>query len=195
MLSLPLQPLPGWRRVVLLSLPLLAAGVVLGAVLLYAPERSGAAAALAEPQGTEPDALPPPPGLLVEVSGAVAHPGLYRMSKGERVFAAVAAAGGITAEADPGRLPDMAARLRDGQQIKVPALRSGGTRASRTAAVDLNSATVEELAALPGFSPELAAQAVLYRTQYGGFASSRELVTVLGMSEPDYLVARRFLRV
>jgi hypothetical protein len=32
-----------------------------------------------------------------------------------------------------------------------------------------------------------------YRVNYGGFQSTRELVEVLGMSEADYLVARRYL--
>ena len=39
------------------------------------------------------------------------------------------------------------------------------------------------------------AAAVRYRQEYGGFSSTRELVTVLGMGEADYLVARRYLTV
>ena len=61
--------------------------------------------------------------------------------------------------------------------------------------MSLNSASADELAALPGFSSELATAAVRYRTDYGGFASTRELVTVLGMSEADYLLARRYVTI
>lgn len=162
-----------------------------------APAGAGGGAA-ADGEGTA--GLPPPGGLLVQVSGAVARPGLYRVAKGDRVSAAIAAAGGITAAADPGRLPDLAQVLKDGQEVKVPALGTAvrtGTSAStaRITPVNLNAATEDELAAIPGFTQELAAAAVRYRTEYGGFSSTRELVDVLNMSEADYLVARKYLRV
>jgi len=148
--------------------------------------------------------MPPLGGLLVEVTGAVGHPGLYRVAKGDRVSAAIAAAGGITRDADPDRLPNMAARLKDGEQVKVPSMpvpgrastaaRSGaGTNASRVITVSLNLATAEQLAAVPGFTPDLAAAVIQYRTEYGGFATTRELVDVLSMSEADYIRARKYL--
>src|SRR5207253_1683927 len=34
---------------------------------------------------------------------------------------------------------------------------------------------------------------VSYRTNYGGFQNTRELVDILGMSEAEYLVARHYL--
>jgi competence protein ComEA len=134
----------------------------------------------------------------VAVSGAVAHPGLYRVAKGERVYAAIAAAGGLTAEADKTRLPNLAARLHDGQEVKVPGRGAASTTrsgSSRPAAVSLNHATADELAAVPGFTADLAAAAVRYRQEYGGFSSTRELVSVLGMGEADYLLARKYLTV
>lgn len=136
--------------------------------------------------------LPPPAGLLVDVVGAVARPGLYRMPRGDRVYDAIAAAGGLTPEADPTRLPNLAGRLKDGEQIKVPFVKgaSGGTVAVRTS---LNSATVDELAVVPGFTEALAQEVVDYRTNFGGFQSTRELVDILGMSEADYVIARRYV--
>jgi competence protein ComEA len=191
-------------RLVLLALPPALLLTALAAGLLFAPPTVGGASSSAgrgAPDGTGRPAAPalPPPatsGLLVEVSGAVARPGLYRMSKGERVSSAIAAAGGLSPSADPARLPNMAARLRDGQQVEVPALGApSGSRSSRAALVDLNSATADELADVPGISPQLAAEAVRYRAQYGGFGSTQELVTVLGMSESDYQIARKHLHV
>ena len=32
-----------------------------------------------------------------------------------------------------------------------------------------------------------------YRTNFGGFQNTRELVEILGMSEAEYVIARRFL--
>jgi competence protein ComEA len=52
--------------------------------------------------------------LLVFVSGAVTHPGLYELATGARIADAIAAAGGILPAADPGKLPNLAALLHDG---------------------------------------------------------------------------------
>lgn len=100
----------------------------------------------------------------------------------------------------------MAGRLKDGEQVRVPSLPgrgraarasrpAGGTGTGRSTSVSLNLATADQLAAIPGFSPELAVAAIRYRTEYGGFATTRELVDVLNMSEADYLRARRYLSV
>jgi competence protein ComEA len=144
-------------------------------------------------------ALPPPEGLLVDVTGAVAHPGVYRVTKGERVSAAIAAAGGLTTDADPDRLPNLAARLQDGAQVRVPALTTSTARAQpgtpRVEPVSLNNATAEQLASIPGFTAELAAEVIEYRTEYGGFASVGELVDVLQMSEADFQLARRYVTI
>jgi competence protein ComEA len=182
--------IPGWPRALLVLLPpLLAAAGVLAAYLL-GPAASASAPAPA-PAAAAP-ALPVPAGLLVHVSGAVVHPGLYRLQRGDRVYAAIAAAGGLDPAADNARLPDLAGRLRDGEQVKVPFLKggSGGLTAGK---VDVNSATAEELASVPGFTPELAQAVVAYREQYGPLGSLTDLIGVLGMSRSDYEVAKKVL--
>ena len=114
----------------------------------------------------------------------------WGVAKGERASAAIAAAGGLTGDADPNRMPNLAARLKDGQEVKVPAKQAPGRGSSRTTRVSLNSATAAELAAVPGFTPDLAAAAIRYRQDFGGFSSTRELVTALGMGDADYKLAR-----
>ena len=96
---------------------------------------------------------PAPPTVLVFVSGAVEHPGLYEFSPDARVADAMAAAGGITTLADPGHLPNMAERVHDGRQINVPFLKSGNTATK----LNLNAAAEDELDAVPGMPPGLAA--------------------------------------
>jgi len=168
---------------------LLGAGLLAGALLYAAP----ASPAAVQPAVAGPDlGVPPPAGLLVDVIGAVNRPGLYRMNRGDRVYDAVAAAGGLTGDADPTRLPDMAGRLKDGEQVKVPFAKStaGSLVITRT---NLNTATVEELEVVPGFSAAFAEEVVDYRTNFGGFQNTRELVEVLGMSEAEFVIARRYL--
>jgi competence protein ComEA len=183
--------IPGWKTLLVLGLPvLLGIGAVVGAYI-YSSTGSAVAAHQVPPANAALQ-LPPPAGLLVDVVGAVARPGLYRMPRGDRVYDAIAAAGGLAADADPTRLPNLAGRLTDGEQIKVPLIKgaSGGTVITRTS---LNSATVEELALVPGFTEAFAQEVIDYRTNFGGFQATSELVDILGMSEADFVIARRYI--
>jgi competence protein ComEA len=58
---------------------------------------------------------------------------------------------------------------------------------------NLNTATLEELESVPGFTEALAKDVLDYRTNFGGFQSTRELVDILGMSEADFVIARHYL--
>ena len=185
---------PGWKRLVLFAAPVVLGLAAVVGTHLYA---TSASAGNVQPQAPAPlnSALdvPPPAGLLVHVVGAVANPGLYRLPRGDRVYDAIAAAGGLSADADNSRLPNLAGRLKDGEQVKVPfAKTTSGTVTVRT---NLNSATLEELEVLPGFTPAFAQDVLDYRTNFGGFQNTRELVDVLGMSEADYVIARRYLNL
>lgn len=185
----PPHLLPGGRRLLLLTVPVLLAAGAVGAAYLYAPS---AGVPASTPAGLATLNAPPPAGLLVDVIGAVQHPGLYRMKRGDRVYDAIASAGGLTMDADPTRLPDLAARLKDGEQVKVPFSKStaGSVVITRT---NLNTATLEELEMVPGFTVGFAEEVIDYRTNFGGFQNARELVEILGMSEADFAIVRRYL--
>lgn len=183
-----LRLIPGGRRTLLLALPIaLALGAFTGVYAYSQSARSNVPATIAQTL-----AVPPPSGLLVDVIGAVKSPGLYRMPRGDRVYDAIAAAGGLTDQADATKLPDLAGRLKDGEQVKVPFVRStsGSVVITRT---NLNTATVEELEMVPGFTSAFAQEVIDYRTNFGGFQNIRELVEVLGMSEAEFVIARRYL--
>ncbi len=188
-MRIPLRFIPGGRRILLLAAPvtLVTAGVI--GVYAWGATRAPAAAPAA-PANPVLD-VPAQPGLLVDVSGAVENPGLYRLPRGDRVFDAIAAAGGLSPDADMSKLPNLAGRLKDGEQVKVAfAKTTSGTVVVR---VNLNTATLEELVTIPGFSEAFAQECIDYRTNYGGFQNTRELVDILGMSEADYIVARKYL--
>ena len=149
-----------------------------------------AAAAAPVPAG-ETVAPPAPPTVLVFVSGAVAHPGLYELSPAARVADAIAAAGGVTTLADPGHLPNMAQRVNDGRQINVPYMKSGTTAAK----LDINTAAQADLDAVPGMPPGLAAEIVQYRDEWGPFTSMSQLHADLGVDSATVTGLEHYLRV
>ena len=182
--------IPGGGRLLAFALPVVIGLGALAATYVYA-QSNKPAGAVQLPLIQNLD-VPPPSGLLIDIIGAVNHPGLYRMKRGDRVYDAIAAAGGLTDQADPTRLPNLAGRLKDGEQVKVPFARStaGAVVITRT---NLNTATIDELEVLPGFTSAFAQEVIDYRTNFGGFQNIRELVEVLGMSEAEFVIARRYL--
>jgi competence protein ComEA len=125
--------------------------------------------------------------LVVDVAGAVRRPGLYRLPGGSRIADAVARAGGMSRQAAAASV-NLAAPLADGEQVLVPSSTAGGSApaaaggaASPSAPVDLNSATVEQLDALPGVGPVTAQKIVDYRTEHGPFTSVDDLDAIPGI--------------
>jgi competence protein ComEA len=122
--------------------------------------------------------------LVVDVAGAVRRPGLYRLAAGTRIADAVAAAGGASARADV-TLVNLAAPLADGEQVLVPArgaaAAGAGGSPSPTAPLDLNTASAEQLDALPGVGPATAQKIIDYRVAHGPFRSVDELEGVPGI--------------
>ena len=146
--------------------------------------------------GVAPAAAAAPPVsaryVLVYVSGAVQQPGMYRLLSGLRVIDAVVAAGGLRPEADMARMPNLAGRLTDGKQVKVPAR---GSTSSRAAKLDINTATAAELATVPGIDGELAQQVVDYRENYGPYTTLTDLSTLLGLDRAFLATLRPYLMV
>jgi competence protein ComEA len=129
----------------------------------------------------------PPRKLVVHVAGAVNRPGLYELEDGSRIDDAIAEAGGAKAKAAL-ELVNLAAPVADGQQVLVPlrgapvaAAGESGGPAAPGVKVSLNSATIEQLDALPGIGPVTAQQIVDFRTANGGFGSIEELDAVPGI--------------
>jgi competence protein ComEA len=169
---------------------LIVAGLAVGVVVLLiavavsaASSGGGTVRVTAPPARSSP--VPAPSALLVQVSGAVRHPGLVTVPDGSRAVDAIAAAGGATASADESQV-NLAARVVDGQQLAVPvrgsaappvASGSGGA----TGPVSLSAASEVQLETLPRIGPAMAARIIAWRTANGPFHSVNDLLQVGGI--------------
>ena len=170
-------------------------GTLLGAVL-------GWWAARPEPLMLEIPTPPPPPTpvpVTVYVNGAVLRPGVYTLPPGSRVADAIQAAGGLTDNADTVTL-NLAQRLADEAYIYVPARTSPQRERSTpqrppsptvTFPVDINTASVEALMALPGIGPTMAERIIANRP----YGSVEDLLRVRGIGPATLEKLRPYITV
>ena len=173
-----------------------------------------------EPETARPPTASPPtpstptpkPEIAIHVTGAVRSPGVYYLSTDARVHEAIEKAGGKTDRADLHSL-NLAAKVRDGEQIYVPEIRevpdagqatpvssaakdftSPSSAASpqppvkRSASSDgsrinINTATSQELQTIRGIGPTMARRIIEYRQTSGGFSTVDDLTNVKGIGE------------
>ena len=160
----------------------------------------------------------------VQVSGAVLEPGIYDLPANCRVEEAIAAAGGLTENADSERV-NLVRKVRDGMQIRVPvqkAARTSSTQRGNSKAkfglgentskksgsnkagsgknngmlrsVRINSASASELQQLPGIGPALAQRIVETRNS-GRFTSADDLLRVPGIGKAKLAKLRDYVEV
>lgn len=157
--------------------------------------------------------------IVVDVDGAVAHPGLYKLPPGSRVQAALAAAGGLSPQADVHRI-NRAAKLHDGQKLYVlsqgestPPLAASsgqgcegqactsaeggvaGSDAEGQGLVNINTANATQLTQLPGVGPAIAQKIIDYRTANGPFTSVDDLTKVPGIGTAKLAQIKSHARV
>lgn len=131
-------------------------------------------------------------GVKVYVSGAVVNPGLYEIPAGSRATAAIAAAGGMTLEANPDKV-NLAKLLKDGMQVNVPRL---SARQLREQAVPINADAAAEAAVSNTLDPvKTAAESGRGTAKAGGkvrlnTATAAELTALPGVGD---ITAQRIL--
>lgn len=160
-------------------------------------------------ESVAPQPSPSPPALIrVHVAGAVASPGVVSLPEGAIVQDAVTAAGGLTPDADPALL-NLAAPLSEGMQIAIgtrdepmgdlsPGIPGGGGGSSvgdAAGQLDLNTATAEQLEALPGVGPVTAQSIVAWREEHGRFTVVEELQEVSGIGPKTFQKLSPLVRV
>lgn len=161
------------------------------------------------PAGSTTSGPSPAPAvtIVVQVAGAVVHPGVFPMPAGARVYEAVSLAGGAAPDGEPEAL-NLAAPLADGQRVYVPAVGevvapavpgapvgAGTSVAVAVGPVDLNRADAATLDGLPGIGPATAAAIVAYRDTHGPFAQVDDLLDVRGIGEAKLEAIRGLVTV
>lgn len=134
-----------------------------------------------------------PPDIVIEITGAIATPGVYELPGSSRLQRAIDRAGGLRAEADVSSL-NLAGRIGDGEKLVIPSRANTGPIAEPVASpqgsdpgnesslIDLNTATAAELDTLPGIGPVIAERILSYRDVNGPFTSVDRLADVEGIS-------------
>lgn len=184
-----------WRNYLIASL---VGGVIVALVFVFIIKPSSPASTVTQPTtsstglqkvaGTSSATLLPSPvsDLIIDVSGAVNRPGVYKLPTGSRLGEAVDAAGGVNVGQANAELIEksinLAQKLTDGQKVYVPfkndttiigAAAAGSSVAANSGPIGINSASNAELDVLPGVGPATAAKIIAGRP----YSSIEDLVT------------------
>ncbi|OBA07257.1 competence protein ComE [Bacillus subtilis] len=134
--------------------------------------------------------------IVIDIKGAVQHPGVYEMRIGDRVSQAIEKAGGTSEQADEMQV-NLAELLQDGTVVYIPkkgeetavqqgarvAVQSGG---GKGALVNINTATIEELQDISGVGPSKAEAIAAYREENGRFQTIEDITKVSGIGEKSF---------
>jgi competence protein ComEA len=164
-----------------------------GLVFLVSRQPRGAAVQLSP--------APTPHFWVVQIEGAVVHPGVYELPEGSRVRDIVQAAGGLSPAASS--TVNLAALLSDGQFIFIHTEPSPTTLSERSnplsitsqpaltpgapsRLVNINTAALEELDHLPDIGPQTAQSIIDYRTTNGPFVTVEDIMDVPGIGQVKF---------
>lgn len=134
--------------------------------------------------------------ITVYVTGAVNQPGIVTVPEEARVADAVNACGGVLPTAALDQV-NMAQKLKDGQQVRVPeksadaaaAAGGAGNQEKGTDAsgrVNINLADEKTLDSLPGIGPAMAKRIIDYRNTEGMFQSPEDLKKIKGIGDAKF---------
>ncbi|MBU4232239.1 MAG: helix-hairpin-helix domain-containing protein [Proteobacteria bacterium] len=141
---------------------------------------------------------PPPPGTMslafVEVAGKVAHPGVYSFPRPPSLREVWAKAGVVGTPSDPDKTIASGSRVEVTPEggFRVAAM-SGAQLLTLGLSIDLNRATAEDLAAVPGLGPALAQRIVDYRKAHGPFKKIEDLREVSGVGPQNLQKLKPYL--
>ncbi|MGM9534911.1 MAG: helix-hairpin-helix domain-containing protein [Intestinibacter sp.] len=145
--------------------------------------------------------------ITVYVSGEVNNPGIVTLKSDQRLADAVKMLGGVTKKADMNNI-NLAIKLEDEMHYIIPKkgdksnssnqnlsnntsnrnsnLDSNQANSSNTNKININTAGIQELDAIPGVGEATANKILSYREENGNFRSIEEIKNVNGIGDKKY---------
>ena len=121
--------------------------------------------------------------IIVYVTGAIQSPGLYKLSSVSTVGDVIKGAGGVLPYADVEAI-NLAETVQGGQHVHIKFNFHGNPEALlRNQKININTASVKELDALPGIGPTMAKRIEEYRQSKGTFTSIEDIKHVKGIGD------------
>ena len=157
-----------------------------------------------------------PSVIYVYVCGAVKNAGVYELPEGSRIIDAVEASGGFSEAADETYV-NLAATLGDGVKLLIPTREETGDPevgkqiqsfdlgsdaslenvgdSSGSGLININTASKDELTAIPGIGSSTAQKIVTYREENGSFKSVEDIMNVSGIKDKLFSKIRDYITV
>ncbi|EEU88474.1 competence protein comEA [Enterococcus faecalis ARO1/DG] len=132
--------------------------------------------------------------IYVDIKGAVKVPGIYQLKNQQRIWDALALAGGVSEEADTVQV-NYAQKVKDQMIIYVPKKgesvaqsletlqESAPAQQNQEEKINLNTATEAELQTISGIGAKKAQEIIRFRDEQGPFKTVEELKNVPGIGE------------
>ncbi|CWW60230.1 ComE operon protein 1 [Enterococcus faecalis] len=132
--------------------------------------------------------------IYVDIKGAVKVPGIYQLKNQQRIWDALALAGGVSEEADTTQV-NYAQKVKDQMIIYVPKKgepvpqsletlqESAPAQQNQEGKINLNTATEAELQTISGIGAKKAQEIIRFRDEQGPFKTVEELKNVSGIGE------------
>ncbi len=153
--------------------------------------------------------------VYVDISGAVAKPGVYKVDSGTRLFQVIEMAGGPTGDAVMDNI-NQAKEVFDGEKVVIPTPETmdqlgtvsqgapsgvqGGAAAAGTNSkgedmVNINSADSATLQTLPGIGPAKAGAIITYRQENGPFKAIEDIKNISGIGNKTFEAIKEYLAI
>lgn len=153
--------------------------------------------------------------IVVHVTGAVKNEGVVEVKENARINDVIAAAGGLADDVDLKNV-NLAYIVEDGQKIYIPSIKDNEENrddgeivtenagenvlkeeeeSGKNSVININTANIEALTAIPGVGSATAEKIVTYRKENGKFKTVEDIKNVSGIGDKKYEAIKDYISV